>query len=47
MHDVKNMAEWGYTSDWVENIVSPFSHFFDIISFIAAQSEEPEIGVSG
>ena len=28
-------------------IVSPFVHIFDIISLFAAESEEPEIGISG
>ena len=28
-------------------IVSPFIHIFDFISLIAAELEEPEIGISG
>ena len=28
-------------------IVSPFVHIFDIISFFAAELEEPNIGISG
>ena len=28
-------------------IVSPFVHIFDIISFFAAESEEPKIGILG
>ena len=28
-------------------IVSPFDHIFDILSFFAAELEEPKIGISG